>query len=139
MGILIALALQAALPAMTVPQVSVDLCGRATHLEAEVTGVSSDEITARYSRPAPVVRATLEDGTGGVVPMTVPGISYDQPLALRNEATGEIVVFDDIVQHRRPIVVPDVPRDGAASARAQYGVGIPRTPAEARVGVCSGR
>lgn len=139
MGILIALALQAALPTMTVPQVSVEQCGERKHLQADVVAVAPDELQIDYRRPARVVRATLDDGTGGVVPMTVPGLSYDQTFALKNERTGEVIEFKDIVEHRTPVVVADTPRDGTASARAQYGVGLPRTPAEARAGVCSGR
>jgi hypothetical protein len=139
MGFLIALALQAALPAMTVPQVSVDLCGEKTHLQPDVTGVAPGELRVDYRRPAQVVLATLDDGTDGVVPMTLPGLSYDQTFALKNERTGEIVEFKDVVERRTPVVVADAPRDGTASARAQYGIGVPRTPAEARFGVCSGR
>lgn len=139
MGFLIALALQAALPAMTIPQVSVDQCGRKTHLAPDVTGIAPGEIRVDYKRPAQVVVATLDDGTDGVVPMTVPGLSYDQTLALRNERTGEIIEFKDVVERKTPVVVVDSPRDGTASARAQYGVGVAGTAAETRAGVCSGR
>lgn len=143
MNTLIALALlqaasvpaKAELPPMTVPKVSVRIDGEQKTLDSKVRSAGKDILLVDYSKSRTVVPAVLHDGTDGVVPMTVPGISYDQPLAYRDHRTGEIHVVPGVTEHREPVVVAK-----EASARDSYVVfAQPRNEAERLVGVCDGK
>lgn len=91
------------------------------------------ERAAKRSRD--VVRLKVDDGTDGAIPTTIPSITFDQPLALRDEDTGIVTIDRGTVIHRAPTVVVG----GTDSARGAYAVGVARTPAEAQAGVCRPR
>lgn len=119
-------------PPLTVPRVSVQVDGKPTTLDSQLRKATPDSITVDYSSTRKVVTAVLEDGTDGVIPMSVPGIAYDQPLAYRDRTSGEVRIMPALTEHREPVVVPV-----QANARGAYVVlAQPRNEAERLVGVC---
>lgn len=100
----------------SVPSISMDVDGRSTTLDSRVVSDSKSSILVVYSKPLNTIPMTVVDGTDGVLDTTIPTISFDQPLAVRNERTGLITVYPTVVMHRTPTVVVK----GADSAGSAY-------------------
>jgi len=133
MIIAIAAAMLQVATAQTVPSVSMDVQGRRTTLDSRVLSDEDNRIVVAYSEPKDTIQMTVHDGTDGVLQTTIPTISFDQPLAIRNDRTGLVTVYPTVVMHRTPTVVVK----GQDSARSQFEIGRPRSAAEAAVGVCT--
>lgn len=129
----IAAMLMQAVPALSVPGVSVDIEGRQTQLDPSIVSHDDKGIVVAYGEPKDTIPMTVHDGTNGVLDTSVPTISFDQPMALRDSRTGLVTVYPDVIMHRTPTVVVK----GSDTARSAYEIGKPKTPAEAAVGVCT--
>lgn len=119
--------------ALSVPGVSVDIDGRRTQLEPKVVTDDGKGILVAYGEPHDTVPMTVHDGTDGLLETTVPTISFDQPMAMRDSRTGLVTVYPDVLMHRTPTVIVK----GSDTARSAYEIVKPTTPAEAAVGVCT--
>jgi hypothetical protein len=117
----------------TVPTVAITIDGRTSTLPSRVLSRDADSVTVGYGRPVAAIPMIAADGTGGVLPMTVPTIAYDQPFALRNARTGEITTYPGIVERRTPTVVV------VKSASAVDAYQVDEAPEPAVGGSCSPR
>ncbi len=116
---------------LTVPVVMIEVAGVTTVMDSHAR-MSQGALHVQYALPT-TVPVELKDDTEGAVPMSVPQLSYDQPLVLENRRTGEVHTVEGVVEHKTPVMVV---RDGSASARDAYRIGVPRNEAEPRAGVC---
>lgn len=128
-------ALLQAATVQSIPSISIDVDGRSTPLDSRVLLDAKDSVLVVYSKPLDIIPMTVVDGTGGMLETSVPTISFDQPLAMRNDRTGLITVYPTVVMHRTPTVVVK----GADSARAAYEVAEPENAPEADLRVCKPR
>lgn len=117
----------------TVPVVTMEVGGRPVVMDSHAR-TDGHGMHVEYSLPSVTVPVELKDGTGGVIPMSIPDVSYDQPLVLRNARTGETHTVEGVVQHREPVMVV---HGASASARDAYRIGVPKDAAEAGAGVCA--
>lgn len=118
---------------LTIPILTMSVAGVPTPMESHAR-FQDGALHVDYGLPTTTtVPVELKDGTSGAIPMSVPQVTYDQPLVLQNVRTGEIHTVEGVVEHKTPVMVV---RNGSASARDAYRIGAPRNEAEARAGIC---
>lgn len=125
----------AAIPPMTIPRVTVEEHGQNKPMDSQIRTIAPDKIEIEYRKSRGEVPITMIDGTNGVIPMTMPKVSYDQPLVLKDVITGQITKIPGVVEHREPVVV----RSKDTAHHAYIVFAEPQTEAEARAGICNGK
>jgi hypothetical protein len=103
---------------MTVPAMTAEVDGRVMKFDSTARVLGDELMHVEYHAPITTVPVVLEDGTNGAIPMTVPSVTYDQALVVRNVRTGEVHTVPGVIQHRAPVMVVR-----SASARDSYVVG----------------
>lgn len=117
----------------TAPGITIDVNGSPTRLQPRIVRTGKDRIEVAYEEPVDTIPMTVHDGTNGILETTIPTISFEQPLALRNARTGLVTVYPTVIMRRAPTVVVK----GSDSARAAYEIDTPAEAAPIDGGQCS--
>ena len=102
MSLLLMAAAAAAQAPLGTSIIPVDNCEAPVRLEAGAPEIMPGTTIAQHSHNGSTLPVILDDRTDSAMAVSVPTVSYDQPLVMRNLRTGQIIEYPEIVEHRQP-------------------------------------